>query len=217
MPVSPKFASTAIPSGPNLNLGRERMAPTRTVRSKFAASKSEKSNGSKKSSLGSSGIKKSKPSKGAKAPPPKQQKTRPTARPTKRKRRVYTEKELGLPKLNTITPVGVDLPKGKKKGKIFVDDQESMMTILAIVNANKEGQIESKMMKSRQMEEIREARRKEAEVRQEQRHSKLEERKDSIRRKRNMKTEKNVTSEPLENKERRPQASKSGKKRVSFA
>ena len=51
--------------------------------------------------------------------------------------------------------------------------QESMMTILAIVNANKEGQIESKMMKSRQMEEIREARRKEAEARQEQRKSKL--------------------------------------------
>lgn len=47
------------------------------------------------------------------------------------------------------------------------------MTMLAIVNANKEGQIESKMMKSRQMEEIREARRKEAEARQEQRKSKL--------------------------------------------
>lgn len=47
------------------------------------------------------------------------------------------------------------------------------MTILAIVNANKEGQIESKMMKSRQMEEIREARRKEAEVKQEQRRLKL--------------------------------------------
>ena len=47
------------------------------------------------------------------------------------------------------------------------------MTILAIVNADKEGQIESKMMKSRQMEEIREARRKEAEVRQEQKKSKL--------------------------------------------
>ncbi|KAI4282156.1 MAG: hypothetical protein L6R38_003136 [Xanthoria sp. 2 TBL-2021] len=193
------------------------MAPTRTVRSKFAASKSENSKGLKKSSLGSSGIKKSKPSKGAKPPPPKQQKTKPTARPAKRKRRVYTEKELGLPKLNTITPVGVDLPKGKKKGKVFVDDQESMMTILAIVNANKEGQIESKMMKSRQMEEIREARRKEAEARQEQRHSKLEERKDSIRRKRKVKTEGNVASAPLENKERRLQASKSGKKRVSFA
>lgn len=51
--------------------------------------------------------------------------------------------------------------------------QESMMTILAIVNADKEGQIESKMMKARQMEEIREARRKEAEARQEQRKAKL--------------------------------------------
>ena len=47
------------------------------------------------------------------------------------------------------------------------------MTILAIVNADKEGQLESKMMKARQMEEIREARRKEAEARQEQRRSKL--------------------------------------------
>lgn len=47
------------------------------------------------------------------------------------------------------------------------------MTILAIVNADKEGQIESKMMKSRQMEEIRDARKKEAEARQEQRKSKL--------------------------------------------
>lgn len=101
------------------------MAPTRTVRSKFAARKSDNGSkkSSKKSSSGSSGIKKSKSSKGAKPPPPKQQKTRPTARPAKRKRRVYMEKELGIPKLNTITPVGVDLPKGKKKGKIFVDDQ----------------------------------------------------------------------------------------------
>lgn len=47
------------------------------------------------------------------------------------------------------------------------------MTILAIVNASKEGQIESKMMKSRQMEEIREAKRREAEAKQEQRMLKL--------------------------------------------
>jgi hypothetical protein len=33
--------------------------------------------------------------------------------------------------------------------------QEGMMTILAMVNAEKEGQIESKMMKARQLEEIR--------------------------------------------------------------
>jgi hypothetical protein len=42
-----------------------------------------------------------------------------------------------------------------------------------MVNAEKEGQIESKLMKARQMEEIREAKRKEAEARQEQKKSKL--------------------------------------------
>ncbi|KAL8734507.1 MAG: hypothetical protein Q9166_001407 [cf. Caloplaca sp. 2 TL-2023] len=193
------------------------MALTRTVRSKFAASKSENSKGPRKLSSGSSGVKKSKPFKGPRPPPPKQQKTKPTGRPAQRKKKVYTEKELGLSKLNTITPVGVDLPKGKKKGKIFVDDQESMMTILAIVNANKEGQIESKMMKSRQMEEIREARRKEAEARQEQRISRLEERKDSLRRKRKHKFDSNAAMSAPEDQERRSQPSKSGKKRVSFA
>ena len=48
-----------------------------------------------------------------------------------------------------------------------------MMTILAMVNAEKEGQIESKMMKARQLEEIREAKRKEAEARQAEKKSKL--------------------------------------------
>ena len=62
-------------------------------------------------------------SKKAKAPPPKQQKTKSATGPQKKKRKVYTEKELGLPKLNMITPVGVEKPRGKKKGKIFVDDR----------------------------------------------------------------------------------------------
>jgi len=107
-----------------------------------------------------------------------------------------------------ITPVGVEKPKGGKKGKVFVDDrvstsnldlysfmlsrqaanaissQESMMTILAMVHADKEGQIESKMMKARQMEEIREARKAEADKRQEMRKSKLDETKEGIRKKR---------------------------------
>jgi 60S ribosomal subunit assembly/export protein LOC1 len=59
-----------------------------------------------------------------------------------------------------------------------------MMTILAMVNADKEGQIESKMMKARQMEEIREARKAEAEKRQEMRKEKLEETKEGMRKKR---------------------------------
>ena len=58
------------------------------------------------------------------------------------------------------------------------------MTILAMVNADKEGQIESKMMKARQMEEIREARKAEAEKRQEIRKSKLDETKEGLRKKR---------------------------------
>jgi 60S ribosomal subunit assembly/export protein LOC1 len=59
-----------------------------------------------------------------------------------------------------------------------------MMTILAMVNADKEGQIESKMMKARQMEEIREARKAEAEKRQEVKKSKLDDAKEAIRKKR---------------------------------
>jgi 60S ribosomal subunit assembly/export protein LOC1 len=59
-----------------------------------------------------------------------------------------------------------------------------MMTILAMVNAEKEGQIESKMMRARQMEEIREARRIEAEKKEAERKAKLEDTKDSLRRKR---------------------------------
>ncbi|KAI4182024.1 MAG: hypothetical protein L6R41_006254 [Letrouitia leprolyta] len=150
-----------------------KMAPTRTVRSKFVAKKTDNGKGSSKSPAKATGVTKARPSKGPTLPSPKQQKTKSQPGPPKKKKRTYTKKELGLPKLNTVIPVGIDRPKGKKKGKIFVDDQESMMTILAIVNANKEGQIESKMMKSRQMEEIREARRKEAEARHERKNSKL--------------------------------------------
>lgn len=104
------------------------MAPTRTVRSKLSSTKSTKGNGSKGSQSGNRNgtnnqISKSRASKQAKGPPPKQQKTKSAPGPVKKKRKVYTDKELGIPKLNMITPAGVQLPKGKKKGKVFVDDQ----------------------------------------------------------------------------------------------
>jgi len=124
------------------------------------APKPTKSSGKGKSSAGGktpykkgakpTGVSKSKP-KSSKSGPPRpavQQKTKSAAKPAKKKRRVYTEKELGIQKLNMITPIGVGKAKGGKKGKVFVDDQQSMMTILAMVNADKEGQIESKMMKA---------------------------------------------------------------------
>ncbi|MCJ1322641.1 60S ribosomal subunit assembly/export protein [Xylographa vitiligo] len=167
------------------------MAPTR------GGSKPAHGNGKKTTQTSTrkpvTGAIKSRVGKKVNLPAPKQQKTKSASSVTKngvgkKKRKVYTDKELGLPKLNMITPVGVEAPKGKKRGKVFVDDAESMMTILAMVNADKEGQIESKMMKSRQMEEIREARKAEAEKREQMRKGKLEEKKDSMRKKRTRKS-----------------------------
>ncbi|EPQ66746.1 Bgt-2299 [Blumeria graminis f. sp. tritici] len=128
----------------------------------------------------------------SKGPPPKLQKGARNLATLKRKRRIFTEEELDIPALNMITPIGVEKPRGKKKGKIFVDDSESMLTILSMVNAEKEGQIESKMMKARQMEEIREARKAETEKREELRKSKFKEAKDSIRKKRKRQTRETV-------------------------
>lgn len=59
-----------------------------------------------------------------------------------------------------------------------------MTTILSMVQADKEGQIESKMMKARHMEAIREARKQETEKRESERRSKLDETKDGLRKKR---------------------------------
>jgi 60S ribosomal subunit assembly/export protein LOC1 len=99
------------------------MAPSRTttVKSKHAANKSGIRNSKTSSKPQSDGVSKSKKPKGK--GPPKPQKSIGNLATLKKKRRVYTEKELGIPALNTITPVGVEKPKGKKKGKVFVDDR----------------------------------------------------------------------------------------------
>ncbi|KAK8065329.1 hypothetical protein PG997_012076 [Apiospora hydei] len=137
----------------------------------------------------------------------------------KRRKKTYSEKELDIPKLNMITPVGVEKPKGKKKGKVFVDDRESMNTILAMVQADKEGEIESKMIKARQMEEIREARRVEAEKKEGERKAALDETKESLRKKRK-RGGKPTADEDLDVKDTLltgSNAVKAKKKRVSFA
>lgn len=92
-----------------------------------------------------------------------------------------------------------------------------MSTILALVQADKDGQIESKMIKARQMEDIREARRVEAEKKDEERKGKLDETKESLRRKRKRPSAgadefavKDVVSSGSK-------ASKAKKKKVAFA
>ncbi|KAJ5166353.1 uncharacterized protein N7482_005134 [Penicillium canariense] len=204
------------------------MAPTK------GSSKGASSGGGSKGSKFSKGSKPSNPSsesrvrkpsgkKNVKRPPPQEVKSKARTAPenlARKKKRVYTEAELDLPKLNTITPVGVVKPKGKKKGKTFVDDQEGMMTILAMVNAEKEGQIESKMMKARQLEEIREAKKAEAEARMAERKSKLDAVKDSIRNKKKGKggNDKAETASPASSKSANGSKPARGtRKSVSFA
>ncbi|EPS26172.1 hypothetical protein PDE_01108 [Penicillium oxalicum 114-2] len=201
------------------------MAPTK------GSSKGASSGGGSKGPQGSKGSKSStmpsssrvsKPSgkKNVKRPPPQEVKSKARTAPemlAKKKKRVYTEAELDLPKLNQITPVGVVKPKGKKKGKVFVDDQEGMMTILAMVNAEKEGQIESKMMKARQLEEIREAKRAEAEARMNEKKSKLDAVKDSIRNKKKNKSGKDKGSEASSRSASDAKSAKGKRKSVSFA
>ncbi|KAK5137030.1 hypothetical protein LTR08_001039 [Meristemomyces frigidus] len=93
----------------------------------------------------------------------------------------YTEKELKVPLLNGILPAGIAKPPNAKKGKKFVDDKDSMNAILALVMAEKEGNIESKMMRARHLEELRDARRLEAEKRSQSKKESFEGRKEDIK------------------------------------
>jgi 60S ribosomal subunit assembly/export protein LOC1 len=97
------------------------MAPTRTVKNKHAGPKTSSKGGGDKRSA-SDGISKSRKPKGPVIS--KQVKEKGTAGLAKKpKKKTYSEEDLGIPKLNMITPVGVVKPKGKKKGKVFVDDR----------------------------------------------------------------------------------------------
>ncbi|CAK7566136.1 MAG: 60S ribosomal subunit assembly/export protein [Sporothrix epigloea] len=197
------------------------MAPTRTIKNKHAANKSGIKNSRSTKSSGAEGVVKTKRDKG-KIPASQLNSGRSKMLELlqrRRKTRTYSEKELDIPKLNTITPVGVQKPKGKKKGKVFVDDKESMTTILAMVQAEKDGQIESKIMKSRQMEEIRQARLEEAEKKEEQRQAKLDEKKQSLRkkRKRPAKADDGDNINELSSAGTKANKATKAKKRVSFA
>jgi 60S ribosomal subunit assembly/export protein LOC1 len=162
------------------------MAPTKSSGSKGGKGKpSGKAGGvSKKHAKPGSaptGISKRKAKSMSLAKPGGAQKTKSLSTDGKKKKRVYTEEELNIPKLNGIVPAGVAKPKGQKKGKVFVDDPESMMAIMSVVNAEKEGHIESKIMRARQLEEVRQAKRKEQEKRSEEKKAKFEERKEGLK------------------------------------
>ncbi|RMZ90025.1 hypothetical protein DV736_g2732, partial [Chaetothyriales sp. CBS 134916] len=156
--------------------------------------------------------------------PPKQQKSKPgqqtSTTPRKRKVRTYTDKELNLPAFNGIVPAGVTQSSGKKKGKVFIDDGDEMMTILNLVRAEKDGQIESKVAKMRQLEEIRESRKREMESRAVEKAKKMEEAKKRVKAEEKRKRKRvEVDKESAKRQDNRVDKVTSGstKKRVRFA
>lgn len=179
-------AHTALtPNSPTKDCARTHnaMAPIKSsAKGKSPKGKSSSSKSSSKSSRPKStgkepeGISKRKQKSMSLAKPGGVQKSKSLATKSnlnRKKKRVYTEKELDIPLLNGIVPAGIAKPKGQKKGKTFVDDPASMMAIMSVVHAEKEGHLESKIMRARQLEEIREAKRKEADERSDEKKEKF--------------------------------------------
>ncbi|TKA77056.1 hypothetical protein B0A55_04405 [Friedmanniomyces simplex] len=181
---------------------------------KGGSSKPSNKRPSKPSKTGSS-FKAKKPSSKP-AAKPTQQKTKSSAQSLKKKppHMRYTEKELKVPQLNGIRPTGIQKRPNAKKGKKFVDDKDQMNAILALVMAEKEGNIESKMMRARQLEEVREARKLEAEKRVEGKKVGFEERKQDIKDKKRKGRRSETEGVPDEGEQKAP--SKKPRKRVSF-
>lgn len=90
-----------------------------------------------------------------------------------------------------------------------------MNTILSMVQAEMDGQIESKMIKARQMEEIREARKVEAEKREEEKQTKLDSTKEALRKKRKRRT--NEDDDGVKSMSVAGTKAGKAKKKVSFA
>jgi 60S ribosomal subunit assembly/export protein LOC1 len=174
----------------------QQMAPAPTTKSNKAPTRGGKSGPSKsvgpsKGGAGrpaSSKIRKGSTSSSAKKPQGQvsgeQKKTKSAnshGQANKKKKKVYTAEQLGIPELNGIRPEGVTKPPNMKKGKNFVDDNEGMAAIMAMVMAEKDGNIESKMLKARHLEELREAKKAEAEKRAQSKKETFEGRMESIK------------------------------------
>lgn len=138
---------------------------------------------------------------------------------SKKKQRVYTEKELGIPKLNKAVIPGTIVKKGKK-GKKFLSDTDStiMQRIIKQVNDDRDLVNESKLEKSKRLEEIRDLRRKEMEMREEEKKGKLETAKKNIKEKANLARAARRKSAKEAKKEIKSSVNKEAKKKsVSFA
>lgn len=126
-------------------------------------------------------------------------------------------KELGIPKLNTaIDPEGAKKALRGKKGKKFVDNDQ-MNLLVSIVNEKIDSRNASKLEKARQLEMIREQKRKEIEKREAEKEAEIEQKKKEIKKTSRGKSADKVQKKMEELKKKEEGKGNSKKKSVSFA
>ncbi|CAN3371578.1 hypothetical protein DIURU_004018 [Diutina rugosa] len=94
----------------------------------------------------------------------------------------YSETQLAVPQLNMAVTPGVKAKRGKK-GKVFVDDHDSLLMnrLVKSINDKYDSVNESKLEKSKRLEDLRALKRQELERKEQAKQDKLEGKKSELR------------------------------------